>query len=159
MPHVLAGLRGALTERFAAWALRTRPPEPVPIVLGQRRIYVLPTRAGLMYALVLLVLLIGAINYNLSLGYGLVFLLAGLGVVTILHSFRNLAGITLTVGAPAPVFAGETARFPLLLHNPDARERRLLRLFLRGTPPSWSTSPPRSVYVRCCPCRRRSVVG
>jgi uncharacterized protein (DUF58 family) len=31
-----------------------------------------------------------------------------------------------------PVFAGDTARFPLLLHNTDTRERRLLRLFLTG---------------------------
>jgi uncharacterized protein (DUF58 family) len=139
---VLAKLRASLKEQFAVWGLRARPPEPTPIVLDQRRIYVLPTRAGLMYALVLLVLLIGAINYNLSLGYGLVFLLAGLGIVVILHSFRNLAGTTLTVGAPAPVFAGETARFPLLLHNPDTRERRLLRLSLPGQPAALADIPP-----------------
>lgn len=129
---MLAALRGNLKEIFVAWALRVRPPEPVPIVLSQRRIYVLPTRAGLLYALALLVLLIGAINYNLSLGYGLVFLLGGLGLVAILHTFRNLAGTMITVGAPAPVFVGNTARFLLLLHNADAREHRLLRLFLPG---------------------------
>ena len=130
-------LRRTLPERFVAWAMRmsgTRPPEPVPVVLGQRRVYVLPTRGGLLYAVSLVVMLIGAINYNLSLGYGLVFLLAGLGVVAILHTFRNLAGIAITVGAPAPVFAGDTARFPLILHNPDERERRLLRLSLPGQP-------------------------
>lgn len=129
--------RRTLADRFAAWAMRmsgTRPPEPVPVTLGQRRIYVLPTRAGLLYALSLVVLLIGAINYNLSLGYGLVFLLAGLGVVAILHTFRNLAGLSLTVGAPAPVFAGATARFPLFLHNPDPRERRRLGTRLPGQP-------------------------
>lgn len=128
---MLPALRRSLHERFAAWALRVQPPEPVPVVLSQRRVYVLPTRGGLLYALSLLVLLIGAINYNLSLGYGLVFLLGGLGIVAILHTFRNLAGTTITVGVPAPVFAGDTARFPLLLHNGDARERRLLRLLLQ----------------------------
>jgi len=127
---MFAALRGSLKERFVVWALRVRPPEPVPVILTQRRVYVLPTRGGLLYALSLLVLLIGAINYNLSLGYGLVFLLGGLGIVSILHGFRNLAGLSLSVGAPAPVYAGETARFPLLLNNMDARERRLLRLFL-----------------------------
>lgn len=127
---MLQALRRTLHERFAAWALRVRPPEPVPVVLSQRRVYVLPTRGGLLYALALIVLLLGAINYNLSLGYGLVFLLGGLGIVAILHTFRNLAGTTFTVGAPAPVFVGDTARFPLLLHNDGMRERRLLRLFL-----------------------------
>lgn len=127
---MLQALRRTLHERFAAWALRVRPPEPVPVLLSQRRVYVLPTRGGLLYSLSLLVLLIGAINYNLSLGYGLVFLLGGLGIVAILHTFRNLAGTSITVGAPAPVFVGDTARFPLLLHNADSRERRLLRLAL-----------------------------
>jgi uncharacterized protein (DUF58 family) len=129
---MLLALRRTLYDRFISWALRVRTPEPVPVVLGQRRIYVLPTRAGLLYAVSLVVMLIGAINYNLSLGYGLVFLLAGLGVTTILHTFRNLVGISLTVGACTPVFAGETARFPLILHNMDTRARHLLRLFLPG---------------------------
>jgi hypothetical protein len=35
-------------------------------------------------------MLIGAINYNLSLGHALVFLLAGLGLVAMVHTFRNL---------------------------------------------------------------------
>ena len=131
---MLQALRGSLREKFAIWALRARPPEPVPVVLTQRRVYVLPTRGGLLYALSLLVLLIGAINYNLSLGYGLVFLLGGLGIVAILHTFRNLAGISITVGAPAPVFVGDMARLPLILHNADQRERRLLRHTLPGQP-------------------------
>jgi uncharacterized protein (DUF58 family) len=119
-----------LYHRFTTWALRVHAPEPVPVVLNQRRVYVLPTRAGLLYAVSLIVMLIGAINYNLSLGYGLVFLLAGLGVTTILHTFRNLAGLSITVGACTPVFAGETARFPLILHNADNRTRQLVRLNL-----------------------------
>lgn len=131
---MLATLRATLEQKFVAWALRTRPPEAVPVVLSQRRVYVLPTRAGLLYALSLLVLLIGAINYDLSLGHALVFLLGGLGIVTILHTFRNLVGLSLTVCPPAPVFAGETARFGLILGNPAFHERRLLRLFLPHQP-------------------------
>jgi uncharacterized protein (DUF58 family) len=139
---MLQTLRRTLNDRFITWALRVRPPEPVPVVLTQRRVYVLPTRGGLLYAISLLVLLIGAINYNLSLGYGLVFLLGGLGIVAILHSFRNLAGTSITVGAPAPVFAGDTARFPLILHNADPRERRLLRLALTEQSPVSTDIPP-----------------
>ena len=40
--------------------------------------------------LALLVMLIGAINYNLALGHALVFLLASLGLTGMVHSFRNL---------------------------------------------------------------------
>lgn len=140
---MLTALRRNLSDRFTAWALRARPPEVVPVVLAQRRVYVLPSRAGLLYGVSLLVMLIGAINYNLSLGYGLVFLLAGLGVATILHTFRNQAGLAITVGAAKPVFAGDTARFPLILHNPDSRPRHLLRLFLPGQAAMAITVPPR----------------
>jgi len=141
---MLLALRRKLYERFITWALRVRVPEPVPVILGQRRVYVLPTRAGLLFAVALVVMLIGAINYNLSLGYGLVFLLAGLGITTILHTFRNLVGISLSVGACAPVFAGETARFPLILHNLETRPRHPLRLFLPGQPMLTSSVPPES---------------
>jgi uncharacterized protein (DUF58 family) len=122
----------ALKERFAAWALRTRPPEAAPIVLSRRRVYVLPTRAGLAFAVALLVMLLGAINYNLSLGHALVFLLAGLGIVAILQTFRNLAGIVIEPGRVEPVFAGEIAHFVLALHNPRDQERRLIRVTLPG---------------------------
>ncbi len=127
---MLLALRRTLNEKFIRWALRVRPPEPTPIRLTQRRVYVLPTRAGVLYAVSLLVMLLGAINYNLSLGYALVFLLGGLGIATILHTFRNLAGLTLNIGTPKPVFAGDVAHFPIILHNPDTRLRSLLRLFL-----------------------------
>jgi hypothetical protein len=47
---MLATLRHRLHETFVRWALREKPPEPAPIILTQRRVYVLPTRAGLAYA-------------------------------------------------------------------------------------------------------------
>ena len=71
-------------------------------------------------------MLIGAINYNLALGHALVFLLAGLGIVGMIHTFRNLHDLVITPGRPEPVFAGETARFPLTLDN----ERKAPRLAL-----------------------------
>lgn len=123
-------LAAALHERFANWALRTRPPEPTPIVLTQRRVYVLPTRAGIAYGITLLVMLLGAINYNLGLGHALVFILGGLGIVAILHTFRNLVGLVVDTGRAEPVFAGEMAHFTLLLHGPG--ERRVIGVALPG---------------------------
>ncbi|MDI6749098.1 MAG: DUF58 domain-containing protein [Rhodocyclaceae bacterium] len=152
---MLAATRSILEQKFVAWALRVRPPEVVPVVLTQRRVYVLPTRAGLLFAASLLVLLIGAINYNLSLGHALVFLLAGLGVVTILHTFRNLAGITLGVAEAAPVFAGDDAHFPLLLHNPDVRARRRVRLFLPGQAAVIIDLPPQESTRALLPLRAK----
>jgi len=117
-----------LQERFIRWALRVRPPEASPVILSQRRVYVLPTRAGIGFAASLLVMLLGAMNYTLSLGYALTFLLAGLGVTAILHTFRNLAHLSIGTGRAEPVFAGDNARFTLLLHNARGDERRQIQL-------------------------------
>ena len=108
------------------WLFRFGRDEHLPIVLTQRRIFIIPTRSGLLFAIVLVVMLLGAINYNLSLGHALVFLLAGLGVVAMVHTFRNLVALRLSPGRADPVFAGEIARFQLLLENTHRQARRSL---------------------------------
>ncbi|HSG24223.1 MAG TPA: DUF58 domain-containing protein, partial [Azonexus sp.] len=95
-----------------------------PLRLGQRRIFIIPTRGGLLFAVALIVMLLGAINYTLALGHALVFLLAGLGIIGMVHTFRNLYGLIITPGRSEPVFAGETALFQLTLDN-DRRTARL----------------------------------
>jgi uncharacterized protein (DUF58 family) len=121
-------ITAALQEQFVRWALRVKPPEASPVILGQRRVYVLPTRAGLGYGAALLTMLVGSINYNLSLGYVLTFLLAGLGVVAILHTFRNLVRLKVSRGRTPAVFAGALASFHVVLASDT--ERRAIRLWL-----------------------------
>jgi uncharacterized protein (DUF58 family) len=102
---------------FYQWVSRRHAPETGAIFLGQRRVYILPTRPGLTFAFSLVLLLIGSINYSLSLGYILTFLLGGMGVVSILHTFRNLAHLYVSAGRVARVFAGDTAQFQIFLEN------------------------------------------
>ena len=128
-------LAARLQERFYRWALRGRPPEPTPIILTQRRVFVLPTGQGVAFAAMLVLMLVGAMNYNLSLGYALVFLLAGLGTMAILHTFRNLAHLQIMPGRCNPVFAGEPAGFGLILVNQRDAARPAIRLNLPGQAP------------------------
>ena len=109
---------GALLEknpRFANWVYGFTPPERGTVVLVHRRVYIVPTALGWLYALTLLILLIGSINYALSLGFALTFLLAGMGLVGMVHTARNLARMAVSVGRAEPLFAGETAQFRLYL--------------------------------------------
>lgn len=85
--------------------------------LTRRRIYILPTAAGLLFAVTLVVMLLGAINYDNSLAYALTFLIASLMPVAILHTYRNLAGLELSAARPEPVFAGDEMLFPVTLDN------------------------------------------
>lgn len=96
--------------------------------LSARRIFILPTRAGLGYGLLLLVLLIGAINYNNNLVFGLTFLLAGLGLVAMLHTYRNLAHLQLQAGQGRPGFVGEQVGFQVWLRSADGRPRFAVEL-------------------------------
>ena len=109
-----------------------RKPEPGTIFLRQNRVYILPTRPGLAFALALGVMLIGSINYNLSLGYILTFLLASMGLVAILHTFRNLVHLHISPGRAEPVFAGETAWFELFVENRSGYERSAIVLWREG---------------------------
>ena len=105
-----------------------RPPEHGPVQLSQGRIYILPTRHGVIFALVLLAMLIAAINYLSGLVYLLTFILSSLGVLSIFHTYRNLHGLVVHIGQPAAVFAGERASLPLMLENKQRRNRYALAI-------------------------------
>ncbi|MBM3346116.1 MAG: DUF58 domain-containing protein [Betaproteobacteria bacterium] len=117
---------------FVQWFYRRHAPEPGTIQLTQRRVYVLPSRQGVVFGISMVVMLIGSINYNLSLGYVLTFLLAGMGEVSILHTFRNLVRLRISPGRVDPVFAGELAQFHVHLENPDLHDRFSLALICKG---------------------------
>jgi uncharacterized protein (DUF58 family) len=76
----------------------------------------------------LLLMLTGSVNYALGLGYVLTFLLAALAVSTILHTYRNLAGLRVSALRTAPVFAGDVAHFQLCIDNAAAADRCSLAL-------------------------------
>ncbi|MEW6133320.1 MAG: DUF58 domain-containing protein [Pseudomonadota bacterium] len=107
--------------------LRGRGPETGSIVLDRRRIYILPTRQGLIFALSLLAMLIGSINYGLSLGYALTFMLGGVAAVGILHTYKNLRGLVITDAGALPAFAGEDAVFQFGFEAPGPRFALSLR--------------------------------
>lgn len=113
----------ALKSRFTTWLFQHRGPESGAIVLSQRRVFILPSRLGAMFGVVLLMMLIGAINYTLSLGFVLTFMLVALAFNGMLYTFRNLARLSVTPGRVHPVFAGETVSFPLMLTNHAAYAR------------------------------------
>lgn len=113
----------AAIKRFSSWLFQLRGPEKGEIVLVQRRIFILPTRSGFTFGFVLLLMLAGSINYSLSLGFILTFLLASLAISAILHTYRNIAGLRITAARTAPVFAGELARFRVCVHNAARTDR------------------------------------
>ena len=103
--------------------LRTARPRTGTTILDRRHVYILPTRGGLLFGILLIGMLIGSINYSLSLGFVLTFLLGGLAIVAMLHTWRNLAHLEVAAGRSDPVFAGETAGFGIRLNDRTGRDR------------------------------------
>ncbi|GMV76221.1 MAG: hypothetical protein AMXMBFR78_31700 [Rubrivivax sp.] len=106
----------ALRKRLRQWWL-ARLPASDSWTLTQRNIYILPTRAGFVFALVLVLMLLASINYQLNLGYALSFLLAGAGLVSMHLTHGTLRGLTLHLRPVPAVFAGDAALLEVVLTN------------------------------------------
>ena len=102
------------------------------VTLDSRRVYILPTKIGILFSLLLIILLLGSVNYGKSLGFVLVFLLAGVGNVAMFATWRNLAGLHVRAGGGAPVFCGEWAAFSVLLENRDMSTRYSIAVSQNG---------------------------
>jgi uncharacterized protein (DUF58 family) len=116
-------------ERF--WIGRLKPADST--TLSQRNVYILPTRAGWMLGVTLLVLLIASINYQLNLGYVLTFLLAGCAVVGMHVCHGTLRGLSLHLVAPEPTFVGSTATVSVQLHSLRKTPRYGIGLAILGS--------------------------
>src|SRR5437764_4989198 len=117
---------GALLDRHpkvANWIYGFTPPERGLVVLVHRRVYIVPTQLGYLFGMTLLILLVGSINYALSLGFALTFLLAGMALAGMVHTARNLARMAVSAGRCEPVFAEEPAQFRLHLDARSAFDR------------------------------------
>jgi uncharacterized protein (DUF58 family) len=117
-------LTTVVRKAFQRWLLKRLPASDTTL-LTQRNIYILPTKAGLAFALTLLLMLVAAINYQLNLGYVLTFLLAGAGAVSMHLTHGTLRALTLHLRPVLPVFAGEQALLDIVITNPG-RERHAL---------------------------------
>ncbi|MBS3998292.1 MAG: DUF58 domain-containing protein [Hydrogenophaga sp.] len=138
----------ALGQRLQRW-FHSRVPRTDTLALTQRNVYILPTRAGAMLALTLLVLLVASINYQLNLGYLLTFLLAGATVVGMHVCHGNLRGIVLHLSPPAAVHAGQAVVLDVQLTSERKRARYGLGLGVIGvdaahTPLAWTDVPAQS---------------
>jgi uncharacterized protein (DUF58 family) len=121
-------------DRIDDWVMRRvkRQPGPIPITRG--RVYILPTRFGYGFAFMVLVMLLGSMNYSNSMAFALTFLLTALGLVCMHHTHANLVHLQMRAGTSRPVFAGEIAHFEVFIDNPAARPRYSVSL-------SWPRDP------------------
>jgi uncharacterized protein (DUF58 family) len=113
--------------RFKRWIERRIPPTH-RITLSQQNVFIFPTLTGFVFGGLVVLLILGAINYQNSLIYGVAFLLGSLFLVTILYTFRNLSGLTIELAGAGTGFVGEDVEFSVRVSRPAGTGREGIQL-------------------------------
>ena len=116
----------AAFRRAQDWAERRLPaltrykrPESLPIALHRRRIYIVPTPFGAAFSVLLLVMLVGALNYTNNAALLLTCMLGATSSTSMLMTFRSLNGLRLTAIRQGQAIAGERLALQLVFAGSD----------------------------------------
>lgn len=131
-------------KRFKQWMSQHNPPSASSISLHNRRLYILPTRFGVMYCFLLLVIFLAAINYQNSLSFVLSFLLTAIGIVSLWQTHKNLLHIEARLIPPTAVFCGETIELPIVLSHQHPFHRYSIGLQYQNHAPNYINLEPNS---------------
>ena len=158
MHEVTVGLHPA--KRLTAW-FESRLPVADQHQTGQRNIYIVPTAGGLFFAVVLLVLLVASINYQLSLGYALTFLLAGSALASMHMTHGTLRGLQMHLHTSGPAFAGGHTDIDITITNPGSERHGIGLGWRNGPERAWTDLPARgtSTLRLQLPLQRRGWQG
>jgi uncharacterized protein (DUF58 family) len=132
----LSRLRSSWQLRMANWVRRRQGLDLLPLTLQRRRIYILPTRAGIGFMLLLLLMLVAGLNYANSLALFLTFLLVGFSLVSMQQCHRNLLGTCLQGATALPTFARRPGAVQLVLENPVSTPRLRIAAGIEQAPAS-----------------------
>jgi uncharacterized protein (DUF58 family) len=123
--------------------------DDLPVKIERRRIYILPTRFGLMLTALLVAMLIAGLNYSSNLGLAFAFFMASTVLVAMHHCHRNLLGLTVDVKLEVDAIAGADAAFFFMLRNESAVDRCdvEVRLGTASEPPRALVEATRSVAI------------
>lgn len=115
--------RSGFSARMLRWSrgfMRGRKPEALPVRLDRRRIYIVPTRAGMGFCVLLVAMLVGALNYQNNAALLLTCVLAAALAISMLLTWRELHDLTLRSLHAGHGFCGSR----LALHLAFADDRR-----------------------------------
>ena len=139
-------------ERRLPALTRLRQPEPLPIELGRRRIYIVPTAFGLGFGVLLFVMLVGALNYANNAALLLTCMLGAATAASMLLAFRTLDGLCLRGIRAGHAVAGEPLE--LVLDFTAQRARESVRLDCAGESLAFAVQGSAELRLRLATTRR-----
>lgn len=124
----MSAIAARLEPRLVQWLFRGHAEPLGDVVLDRRRVFILPTRAGLIFGFMAVTVWFGSLNFNLQLGYLLSFLVLSIALVGMYHTHRNLVHLVVREQRASSVHAGEVADFAFVIDNPTADARYAINL-------------------------------
>ncbi len=101
-------ISASIANKIQSWQL-SRSPRAKSVELTQRNTYIFPTRYGFLLLATVLLMGVGATNYQNNLVFVATFITITLGLLSILLTFSNLVGLRVTAHSSAPVYQGQSA--------------------------------------------------
>ncbi|HEY6451831.1 MAG TPA: DUF58 domain-containing protein [Steroidobacteraceae bacterium] len=132
---------------MSGWARSRQGEDRTPLILAPRRIYILPTRTGLITAVLLFAMLLAGLNYENNMALLLCFLLGGVVVVSIYDCHRMLTGLEISSAQVESAFAHGRGELLLGFQNAAAHARCSLRLRVSEVAPAHFELAPRSAQL------------
>jgi uncharacterized protein (DUF58 family) len=127
----------AQLQRLQQWAERRLPAltrhrrlEELPIELHRRRIYIVPTGFGVAFTLLLLVMMVGSLNYSNNAALLLTCMLGAATAISMLVAFRTLNGLRVRGLRAGHAIAGEP--IDIIFDVEATRLRQAVQLDLDG---------------------------
>lgn len=139
MNLIPAAWRNLWQRRFFNW-IDQRTPRAAKVTLNRKNIYTFPNSSGFLYLLVVLVIWLLGTNYQNNLILGLSYLMVSIFVVSILHGFANMSGVSVRFVSAKPAFAGEPVSFVLELSTSHKQGCENLQL-------CWNEGEPHSLRL------------
>ncbi len=100
--------------------------------IGRRELFILPTRHGWYYALILIALFGIAMKFDNQPAFMMLFILLSVGLVTMLYTHNNVINLKIRSHSSKAVYAGENATFPVTVSNPSGTMRNAVWLLSGG---------------------------
>jgi uncharacterized protein (DUF58 family) len=107
-------LQGNVKARFNKWVNRRLLPKRKQ-TLNNKNLFIFPSKAGLGFLFVDFLLWLLGTNYENNMILGLAFFLMALFLVSIYHTFFNMAGLQLEFLRSTPCFVGEQGEVEILV--------------------------------------------
>ncbi len=92
-------------------------------VIGRRQLYILPTRMGWYFALIMVALFGIAVKFDNQAAFMMLFVLISIALIGMIYTHNNVLGLRLNGQSSNAVFLGEHAEFPLQIDNPSNKQR------------------------------------